>query len=399
MTATSTHEPWRPRGRVLQITRALSSSVGGIEKCVRAVTEELTCRDIETRIVVPGNGEPGERFSRPELSSVIAAPFEDVESLTALAESYEPDAVVLHHLGSAEISDAMRCRFLTMEVVHTMLCSGSKLFRRRDTLCQHPVGPRCLIDWYLGPCGPQRSPLTALRDMDVSAKYVASLKRLETIVVGSRYMRTYLIGEGIDPDRIRTVDLAVGPRYAYQSEIHRDDRPRGESPTVLFVGRVVYGKGLQYLVRAFAELNGSARLEVVGEGWFLPNVKRLVGELGVSHLVHFHGTLTGSDLDDAYERADVVVVPSIVPEPLGLVVGEARRLGLPVVVSEAGGLPEWAEGDSGVIVTRRADVRTLSEAIRAACARPLLPRRKTRLHPLSLGDLVSQAVASKRSES
>jgi glycosyltransferase involved in cell wall biosynthesis len=191
--------------------------------------------------------------------------------------------------------------------------------------------------------------------------HIAALGRLNHVVVGSVYMREYLIGEGISPELISVVDLG---RFGSDDNSTLKVEPDPDRYRLLFVGRIVYNKGLQYLLRALAQLDSSYELDVVGEGWFLETAKQLVHRLGVGDRTDFLGELVGDDLAQRYRKADLVVVPSIWPEPVGLVVGEARRHGVSVIVSAAGGLPEWARGDSGVIVAPRADADRLASVIR-----------------------------------
>ena len=169
-----------------------------------------------------------------------------------------------------------------------------------------------------------------------------------------------------------------------------------DSCRLLFVGRVNYNKGLQYLLRAVGELDRSFRLEVAGHGWFSPRAKELARDLGISDRTRFLGNVVGADLARAYQRADLVVVPSILPEPLGLVVGEARCHGVPVVVSDAGGLPEWAD-DAGVVVAPRADAQGLASVIRRVREHPSIAAPLSRRNSQSLLDVIVRTVHEARS--
>jgi glycosyltransferase involved in cell wall biosynthesis len=144
------------------------------------------------------------------------------------------------------------------------------------------------------------------------------------------------------------------------------------------------------LLAALARLDESFRLEVAGDGWFLPTAKKLAEGLCIADRTRFLGNIVDVELEEAYKRADLVVVPSIGSEGFGLVVGEARRYGLPVVVSETGALPEWAEGDPGVLVAPRADATGLAAVIRGVREHP--PERdhlSSRKSP-SLADVIVQ---------
>lgn len=392
-------------GRVLQLTPVLVST-GGIESCVRQLSDDLVARGLSTLVLSGDLLAPVDSCGKGW--SARPASFGDAATVLGEAQRFEPDLVVFHYLANDAVHEVFRGRYMTVEVVHTTLCWGGKLFRRHDQLCHHPVGVRCMIDWYAGPCGSTPSPLVAVRSLAVARSHIRALGHLDSVLVGSNFMREYLIGEGIAPELVSVVNLqgdeATGPSYSRARPKAGGVRAKssvGDLYRLLFVGRVVYGKGLQYLIKALTHLDASFVLDVAGDGWYLSRAKALVQELGLDDRVEFLGNLDRSMLDTVYSSADLVVVPSIMPEPVGLVVGEARRRGLTVVVSDAGGLPEWAAGGTGVRVAPRADACGLAatlRAVRSATATPA-PLVAARPVPPRLVDAVTALVRSARSSS
>ena len=127
-------------------------------------------------------------------------------------------------------------------------------------------------------------------------------------------------------------------------------------PVVLALGRVEHKKGFDLLVRAFAllvseeRLPGSARLVIGGDGSALPDLVRLVEELGLSDRVVLPGRLGRTDVAAAVSHADVFVVPSRV-EAFGIVALEAWRDGAPLVMTARGGARDFiSDGTDGVLV-------------------------------------------------
>lgn len=101
---------------------------------------------------------------------------------------------------------------------------------------------------------------------------------------------------------------------------------------ILYVGRLSAEKGLDTLIRATAMLqNLDIRLLLVGSGPEEQGLRMLADDLGVD--ARFAGFLRGADLENAYQDADVFVLPSV-SEPWGLVVNEAMMYALPVVLSD-----------------------------------------------------------------
>lgn len=124
-----------------------------------------------------------------------------------------------------------------------------------------------------------------------------------------------------------------------------------EFPIVLFTGRILFYKGLDRLLRAMTMVPSPARLVVEGDGPALGAAQALARTLGIQGRVEFVGWAPHGQHVANYQRAAVVVVPSVWPEPFGMVGIEAMSYGKPVVASRVGGIPEWLEdGRTGFLV-------------------------------------------------
>jgi glycogen(starch) synthase len=128
-----------------------------------------------------------------------------------------------------------------------------------------------------------------------------------------------------------------------------EDWPAEEN-YILFVGRLVEQKGVEYLLRAFyfvREKFPGIRLKIVGEGGYKEMLTMLARNLTIDSEVDFVGWRNGPALAKLYQKAMVVVVPSIY-EPFGMIALEAMACKRPVVVSREGGLQEIiTHGDNG----------------------------------------------------
>lgn len=137
----------------------------------------------------------------------------------------------------------------------------------------------------------------------------------------------------------------------------RPRRPRGDALHVVVVGRVVPDKGADVLLRAVARLRrDDVQVTVVGRPGFGPDdpvtpyeqhLRRLAAD--VPGGVRFASFVPRTELPDVLAGADVVVVPSVWPEPFGLTALEGMAAGAAVVASRVGGLPE-AVGDAAHLV-------------------------------------------------
>lgn len=158
----------------------------------------------------------------------------------------------------------------------------------------------------------------------------------------------------------------------------RSVRPSEPGRRLLFVGRLIQRKGLQYLIEAMADLKG-VMLDVVGEGPEGEVCKALARELGVADQIRFHGFVSNETLEALLSRTDAFVLPSIVDdrgdtEGLGVVLVEAMAFRTPVVASAVGGIVDVVENEvSGLLVPEK-NPKALSAAIARLLSDPELAR-------------------------
>jgi 1,4-alpha-glucan branching enzyme len=119
-----------------------------------------------------------------------------------------------------------------------------------------------------------------------------------------------------------------------------------EEKIVLFVGRLVYEKGVHVLVNAIPKVleKVNAKFIIVGNGYMKEQLSGLVKGTGIAHKVLFTGFVDDETLRKLQTCADVSVVPSLF-EPFGIVALEAMAAKSPVVVSDTGGLSEIVDHD------------------------------------------------------
>jgi len=117
-----------------------------------------------------------------------------------------------------------------------------------------------------------------------------------------------------------------------------------EEKIVLFVGRLVYEKGIHVLINAVPKVleKVNAKFVVVGNGYMQQSLSEYIKNLGFAHKVMFTGFVDDRTLRNLQKCADVSVVPSLF-EPFGIVALEAMAAKSPVVVSDTGGLSEIVE--------------------------------------------------------
>lgn len=177
------------------------------------------------------------------------------------------------------------------------------------------------------------------------------------VIAVSQHTADHLIEvEKAPPDKVRTIHNGIDFDRVRASSVEAPERVRAElritdRKVILIAARMHPEKGYEVLLRAMPKV--ASRIEnvtllVAGTGALEPHYRMLSASLGLEGRVHFLGFRR--DLPDLMVASDVVVLPSLA-EAFGLVVAESLYLGVPVVTSSAGGLPEIVQdGVDGLLV-------------------------------------------------
>lgn len=165
------------------------------------------------------------------------------------------------------------------------------------------------------------------------------------------------------------VDVGQPPAVAGEHEV----------PRICFVGRLVSLKGVDLLLRAFADVVAllPAQLSVVGDGPQRGELEQLTTALGITDQVTFTGWLDQDDRAEVLNDCDLFVFPSL-QEAGGLVVLEAMAAGRPVVAARWGGPAELLDDDCAILLdvdNRQSFHQGLVLAIRELVDDPVRRRR------------------------
>ena len=176
-----------------------------------------------------------------------------------------------------------------------------------------------------------------------------------------------------------------------------DELRRGHSaPLLVFaLGRHVYYKGFEFLIRAMAEVP-EAKLLLGGEGPLTARLQQLAAASGVAGRVSFVGRIPEAELPAYYHACDVFCLPSVQPaEAFGIVQIEAMAAARPVVCCELHNGVTWVnrDGVTGLVVPP-ADPAALASALRRLAAdRELRARLGAQARERALAHFTSEAMA------
>ena len=289
------------------------------------------------------------------------------DSLRPLRE-WKPDVIYHHGLRSVALERELTTIAPVAFFAHSYYgaCISGEKYTRFPILspCGRTFGPACLAHYLPRRCG-GLSPLTMLRDYETQSRKRDLLRAYDAVLVASRYMSSMYAAQGLE--------TTVVPLPAAFESGAQERRRRADAPwNLLFLGRLERSKGVSIALRSSAMasqmLGTKVRLVVGGEGSRAGELRRQAATLTAassSLAIDFPGWLTDDARAAALREADLLLVPSLWPEPFGLVGVEAATAGLPSIAFDVGGIRDWlSDGVNGRLVGLGGDrVRRFAGAI------------------------------------
>lgn len=330
--------------RLLVATRHLGFA-GGIETHLQALLPLLQARGLTLAVLHEHPAPPGAPGLLSELPGVtrLETTGRALAQILQDIDRFGPDWVYNHGLDEPRLESALTRRYRTLLFAHNYdgLCvSGTRCHAGASdvTPCHRTLGPACLALYLPKHCG-GRNPWTLLRRFRTESRRRSNLPHYAAILVASDHVGTQLRLHGVDPGRIHRVPLfppGISPTLD-------PPPPRPATGQVLYLGRVTRLKGLDHLALALAMARPSLpvppRLVVAGDG---PDRETWVAPARAAGIpVACVGWVGIPDRNRLLAESDLLAVPSLWPEPFGLVGLEAACLGVPSVAYATGGIPEW----------------------------------------------------------
>jgi glycosyltransferase involved in cell wall biosynthesis len=279
------------------------------------------------------------------------------------AMSSKPTIVHLHQFEDPDAVAAMQQHAPVVLSAHGYLaCTSGLHYFRPGQECQRAHGLGCIPN--LVACGHTSEPLRLPSAYIQAGRSLASLRRADLVVSYSSAIDRHLAVNAISRRKVVPLFSTMTPAIGSGHETRR---------RVVFAGRVVLPKGIAVLVRAARAVD--AEFVVCGDGWRLEQMRKLAGRLGVERRIRFTGWLGGEALARELSEASVVAVPSIWPEPFGLVGIEAFAAARPVVASATGGIGDWLEDGVNGLSAKPGDQSALADALNELLADPARQQR------------------------
>lgn len=332
--------------KIVQLNKLYPPYVGGIEQVAQCVAEGLDSLERFDIEVVVCNEKPttekeiinGIQVHRSGSFHMLGNMPLSIRYLFDVKDKLKDADVVISHMPSPLSDLAIRLSGFQGKVI---LWWHSDIVRQKKLLKLY----KPLMHWILG-----------------RADYIVTAT--EGHVKGSDYLGRYI-------EKCRVIPYCINPSI-YADSTNRV-RSRVEDKVVfLFVGRLVYYKGCEVLIRAYSQmvesnpiLKRNTELHIIGSGPLEEELILLVQQLKLSNNVHFIGKVNDDELMDAYSNCSVLVLPSVEKsEAFGLVQIEAMAYKKPVINTDLdSGVPYVGIDNVTGFTVKVGDVGALSNAM------------------------------------
>ncbi|HEX9938152.1 MAG TPA: glycosyltransferase family 4 protein [Longimicrobium sp.] len=287
------------------------------------------------------------------------------------AAAWAPDVVFSHNMRPLELERGLLARWPVVKMMHAYAgtCIGGEKTHQfpHPRPCGRRFGPACLALYV-----PRRNGRLSLPYISEQWTWAreqnALFTRYAAVVTASGHMRREYVRNGVPDGRAHAIPLFSTLPPAERAA------PAPAGLRILFLGRMTRLKGGDVLIRAAADAQGllgrPIPLTLSGDGPQRAEWEALARDLGVR--ADFPGWVGADERLRLFRSASVLAVPSVWPEPFGLVGLEAGSQGVPAIAFDVGGIGEWlADGDNGRLVPGDPPtVQALADALRWAAEAP-----------------------------
>lgn len=339
--------------RVALVTPELRVS-GGVASHVLMSASLLAADGHEVRVVSgDAGGREGLGFAVHELPGMPGAaqgPAVRQDILSAVSSS---DVVHIHGVNDPHLVRSLACKTATVISEHNWsACPSGLRYFGRGAECFKPLGPGCISNMAFRNCNHRYKPRGLIGGYQKATMSISALRSGHVAIAHSTAVVRHLTQNGVPGAVLVPYPVSSNPSL-----------PLAHGDRVFFAGRLVPAKGVAVLLQACRSFD--AAVDICGDGHARPMLERQVRRLGLQDRVVFHSWCDEQRLASIRQRAALAVVPSLWPEPFGLVGPEAMAAGLPVVASDSGGITDWLDHGRNGLAVPPGQPRELSRAIAA----------------------------------
>jgi glycosyltransferase involved in cell wall biosynthesis len=265
----------------------------------------------------------------------------------------DAEIVHVHQVDDPVLIDAVRARAPIVVSAHGYpACTSGVYYFRPGHECKRGHGPGCVPNLLARGCAHLRNPLPLPSLYASATRGLQTLSLADLAVSYSSSVDRHLAANGIRERMIVPYFPTLAARPA---------SGRAGGRRVVFAGRITHAKGVHVLIRAARLLD--AEFVLCGDGAQLASMRGLARRHGLEQRVRFAGWLAADDLGQELADASIVAVPSVWPEPFGIVGIEGFAAGRPAVATATGGIGDWLQDGISGLMVRPGDARALARAL------------------------------------
>jgi len=296
---------------------------------------------VENRYIIPSLDDFNGRL-RGEVASRVES----------VVKKEKPDVIYLHNIHNPDAVQLLAELAPVAKFVHDHEFYCPKGIRiLNDRLCRNSKSLICMVNALRGNgyrcMGGRSEPGMIVKKSRQLVLNKRAHHKIKRFIVASHHMKNNLISLGYETDRIRVIP--------YFTDIPDGATQANEQHNILFAGRLSPEKGLDTFIDILALVKTDFRCVIIGDGpsHYVSMLRERVREKGLDRNVEFLGWVDNKNLGKYYEEAAFLAVPSVWPEPFGIVGIEAMSHSRPVISFDVGGIPEWLEDNkTGFLVER-----------------------------------------------
>lgn len=362
--------------------------LGGVETYLSHIIPVLIRRGHDVALLY----ESDVQIDRDRIADPLSVPSWSVEALgfgiaVTRAKAWQPDVIYSHGLRSAELEAAtltIAPGVFFAHDYHGTCISGAKTHRYPQAApCSRRFGWACLLHYYPRRCG-GLNPVTMTQQFMLQQRRHALLREYAAVITHSEHMRAEYVNNGVPRDRVRHLSYFSPPPPGRSLP---GGATQSSRRTLTFAGRMDRLKGGELLIAALpavvTALGRPVHVKFAGDGPYRSSWERQAQHIAASRAdisFEFLGWLSETQLHDVFADTDLLVFPSIWPEPLGLAGIEAGHHAIPVAAFSVGGVPEWlVDGVNGYSASGHPPTASgLAEAIIKCLCDPLIYEQLSR---------------------
>jgi glycosyltransferase involved in cell wall biosynthesis len=283
--------------------------------------------------------------------------------LRRLIEQTKPDIahmhIIYHQLTMSIVDELARAKVPMVMTLHDYKIGCPAYVLYRDGHPCHDCTTGAVYNVVRHKCIKGSRSASVLAGVEAAlAHLTGKYDKIDGYICPSAFVGSVAVEAGVSSDRIHVI-----PNFLPDSEVGQAVSSLVDSPRFFFAGRLEEVKGVGDLLEAFKDEDPAmGTLVIAGAGGGLEGkVKETAKQLAN---IEYLGRLSREEVLQQLRQSRAALLPSRWDENNPMSILEARTLGIPVIVSERGGLPEMVDDGVDGRVIRAGDIGALRDAIR-----------------------------------